>query len=85
MITVNNMSITGFTNLTVYIALAILMRIFLSTVVMSLAMDTKNLILIMKVNFDILESEKHHMLEKVQFIPPLATKTRVKTTASMNV
>lgn len=83
MVTVNNMSIIGFTNLTVYIARAILMHIFPSTVAMSLAMDTKNLILIMKVNFDILESEKHHMLKKVQFIPLLATKTTMKMTANM--
>lgn len=85
MITVNNMSIIGFTNLTVYIAQVIPMYIFQSTMVMILVTDTKILILIMKVNFDTLESERHRMLKKVQFIPLPATKTIMKTTANMNV
>jgi len=53
--------------------------------VMILVMDTKILILIMKVNFDILESEKHHTLKKVQFIQLLLTKIIMKMTVNMSV
>lgn len=64
LIRANSMSIIGSTNLIVYITQAILMYVFQNIMVMILVMDTKILILIMKVNFDILEREKHRMLKK---------------------
>ncbi|EPY86883.1 hypothetical protein CB1_000293001 [Camelus ferus] len=83
MIRVNSMSIIGSTNLIVYITQVILMYVFQNIMVMILVMDTKILILIMKVNFDILENEKHRMLKKVQFIQLLVTKIIMKMTGNM--
>lgn len=85
LIRANSMSIIGSTNLIVYITQAILMYVFQNIMVMILVMDTKILILIMKVNFDILEREKHRMLKKVQFIQLLVTKIIMKMTGNMSV
>ena len=83
MIKVNSMNIIGFINWIVYITQVILMYIFQNILVMTLVMDTKILILIMKVNLGILESEKHRTLKKVRFTQLEVTKIEVKMTVSM--